>query len=121
MFDYDIFTDAELEQAAKDAQHQKNRAEAQAQSAEGTIKRILTELAERAIRRKSIRHGDLVTVRFSDGQEDFRFEGIDRDCPWGRPRIRLRAFTKKGKPFKQANSKAPSIIPFMTRKEQVHG
>ncbi len=121
MADYTTLSDGELEQFAKEEQCKQIRLEAQARASEQIVLKLQTELAERAVRRKGFTYGDMVTVRFRDRQRDFRFEGIDCHHWSGGPRVRLRAFTKKGKPFKQADSYGPSIIPLMTRKEQVHG
>ena len=121
MVDYTFLSDSDLEQFAKDEQRKRIRLEAEANAAGQTIAKLQTELAERAIRRKSITYGDLVTVHFKDRHRQFRYEGLDCLHWSGGPRIRLRAFTTKGKPFKQADAYGVSLISFMTRKEQVHG
>ncbi|HOD84819.1 MAG TPA: hypothetical protein PKG77_25670 [Phycisphaerae bacterium] len=121
MADYTTFSDGELEEFAKEEQRKQILREVQAHACQQIVLKIQTELAERALRRKGFNYGDMVTVRFRDRQQDFRFEGIDSHHWSGGPRVRLRALTKKGKPFKQPDSYGPSIIPLMTRKEQVHG
>jgi hypothetical protein len=119
--DYTVFSDSDLEQLAKDEQRKQIRLEAQAKACKQTVIELQTELAERAIGRKSIKHGDMVTVHYRDRRRDFRYEGVDCFHWSGRPHVRLRAFTTKGKPFKQADSYGPSLIPYITRKDQRHG
>jgi hypothetical protein len=85
-----------------------------------TVSRLQAEIATRAISRKSIKSGDLVTVRYRDGCKDYIFEGLD-DGWFGGPLIRLRAFTAKGKPCKQVVTRRSSIIPFIDRKEKRNG
>jgi hypothetical protein len=121
MTDYTPLSDGELEQLARDELRRKIRLEAQADACGATVNRLLAEIAERAICRKSIKRGDLVTVRYRDGCKDYVFEGI---AGWwsGEPRIRLRAFTAKGRPFKRTEMhKITLIIPFLDRKDQRNG
>lgn len=120
---YSILEDHDIEELAKQEQRKKIRLEAQLEAAEATIGKLQTELAQRAIRGKQISHGDLVTVRFREGQCDCIYEGLDL-IHWytpHRPRVRLRSFTKRGKPRKQARSCSPAIIQFMTRKDTTNG
>ena len=121
VIDYTLFTDSDLEQMAKDEQRKEIRFESQAAVCRHTAHKLQTELAERALNKKGIFSGDIVTVHFSEGPRDFRYEGL-KHCEWsGSPRIRLRAFTRKGKPFKRADLYRPSLLAYTTRKDRTHG
>ena len=121
LIDYYLFTDSELKQFAQEEYRKHMQHLAQAEACEQTVYKLQTELAERAINRKSLCYGDLVTVEFRGYRRDFRFEGLKWCQCTGRPQVRLRAFTTKGKPYKRAGLHDPSVIPFITRKDQPNG
>jgi hypothetical protein len=119
--DYTVLSDSDLEQMAKDELRKQIRMEAEAEACQRMVFELQIQLAERAMSRKSIKHGDIVTVHFRERQRDFLYEGVNR-FHWSlRPRINLRAFTASGKPFKRGDSYGLSLIPYITRKEQSHG
>ena len=121
MIDYQLFSDHDLLQMAKDELRKKVRLEAEAEACERTSLALQTELTHRALARKKIGLNSIVTVHFKDWCRDFRFEGVN-DSHWsGTPRLRLRPFTARGKPCKKILSYEPSIISLMTRKDKPNG
>ena len=111
------FTDTDLQGLIREQQHKRLRFEAQVQACELIIRRLRMMIARRAVDKRSLQRGDVVTVQFKGGSHTCRYEGLEQ-CKWtGCPQVRLRHFTTKGKPYKHAATYGSTIIPFITRKD----
>jgi hypothetical protein len=113
-------TDDELKVMAKDECKKQIRLAANAKACQQTVADLQTELVRRALGRKGIQVGDRVAVNYTDCTEYYQYEGITNGWSnWSRhaPQLVLRAFTRKGKLYKQPDYYDVDLIPHMIKTE----
>jgi len=74
-------------------------------------------LSRMTLSNKGIFDGDVVSVDFSDGTECCAFEGFS--SMFGKVLVKLRHFTKRGKPMKHGGTYPLSIVEHFSRVSKV--